>query len=72
MRIHQSSVASPVVHTFAVMAEDSEEQVVCKLARRLELSVGGEGIVGRAVSVLDDGGVKGGVVVGEGVVGYGS
>jgi hypothetical protein len=36
------------------------------LDRRLELGVGGDGIIGRTVSVVG----KGGVVLGEGIIGW--
>jgi hypothetical protein len=51
------------------MADDLEDEVgSCKLPQRLDLSVGGNGVVGRAVSVLHAGD---GQVIGQGVVGYG-
>jgi hypothetical protein len=46
-----------------------DEVVSSKLPQRLELSVGGNGVVGRAVSVLDS---EDGQILGQGVVGYGS
>ena len=45
-----------------------EESRAAVLAERLQLTVGGNGVVGRAVSVVDESGY----VLGEGVVGYGS
>jgi hypothetical protein len=70
IQIHQSTTASQVLHAFDVdAADDMEGAVSSKLPQRLELSVGGDGIVGRAVSVLDGEQVR---ILGQGVVGYGS
>lgn len=58
---------NPVVHSFAMATETFVGMSQTQLGKRLDLGVGGEGVVGRTVSVV---GVDGGVL-GEGVIGIG-
>lgn len=58
---------NPVVHSFAMATETFVGMSQTRLGKRLDLGVGGEGVVGRTVSVV---GVDGGVL-GEGVIGIG-
>jgi len=60
-------IENPVVHYFAMATEMFVGVGQTQLGKRLDLGVGGEGVVGRTVSVV---GVDGGVL-GEGVIGIG-
>ncbi|RMZ88432.1 hypothetical protein DV736_g4354, partial [Chaetothyriales sp. CBS 134916] len=74
VRIHQfgqpllsfnAESANPVLHSFAISpcAGDDES---CLVGRRLNLGVGGDGVVGRTVSLVDERKQ----VLGEGVIGW--
>lgn len=77
IRIHKSGQSlalasageseNPVVHSFAVSTEIFASVDRTPLGKRLDLGVGGEGVVGRTVSVV---GVDG-RVLGEGIIGIG-
>ncbi|KAA8896053.1 hypothetical protein FN846DRAFT_296942 [Sphaerosporella brunnea] len=55
--------AGNVLHSLLPLELAEKGQLV--LDRRLDLGVGGDGIIGRTVSV-----VKGGIVLGEGIIGW--
>ncbi|RMZ85253.1 hypothetical protein DV738_g159, partial [Chaetothyriales sp. CBS 135597] len=81
VRIHQSGqplllfnseAANPVLHSFAISppwggAGTAADESCCLVGRRLNLGVGGDGIVGRTVSLVDE---RAQVVLGEGVIGW--
>jgi hypothetical protein len=72
-RIDAADEPNPVMHSFYVHqttstlpASTDDSAVASTVLQRLNLSVGGTGVVGRTVSVLDEHRV----LVGEGIIGW--
>ncbi|RMZ78077.1 hypothetical protein DV737_g4045, partial [Chaetothyriales sp. CBS 132003] len=76
VRIHQfgqpllpfsAESANPVLHSFAISPGAAGDDESCLVGRRLNLGVGGDGVVGRTVSLIDE---QKQVLLGQGVIGW--